>query len=445
MSRIEELPDDFDERIDLNKQAPAQHVSSDSSQAPDLVDHLLHTAPPFPSEQSSSQNNEAAASASGPSMPPAMHSIRKYTADEVVKMLNRTPLFMTTLDETDGEGGENIELEALRALAYEGTRAEVAQNFREQGNEQARAKHWRDAKGYYDQAIAALKNPNVKPRDPEEGAAQLDVVELDEEKERAKEREIEEACYINRALCNLELKNYRACTLDCAATLKLNPDNVKAWYRSASACLALDKIPEAEDACARGLEVDRTNAALKTLQGKILARKNHLAELERKRREREERAAAEKAILSKGLKARGIKSRTTDAAPDTEDAVLRLSSPLDPSSTLVVPVLLLYPLHAQSDFIKAFEETQTLNDHLEYILPLPWDAENEYTPEVECYIESAGGGGGLIKAGKKLPLHKILGSGKVEIVDGLLRVYVVPKARSESWVREFKARQPQKQ
>lgn len=185
MSRIEELPDDFDKSIDLNNQPS-----------------------PFPPK--ASRNDAPAATSDAPTaaMPPAMHSIRQYSADEVVSMLNRTPLFMTELDETDGDGGENVELEALKALAYEGTRAEIAQNFREQGNDHAKAKNWREAKGYYDQALAALKNPITKPQDPREGEAELDVVEVDEQAERRKEREIEEACHINRALCNLELSMF---------------------------------------------------------------------------------------------------------------------------------------------------------------------------------------------------------------------------------------------
>ena len=137
-------------------------------------------------------------------------------------------------------------------------------------------------------------------------------------------------------------------------------------------------------------------------------------------------------------------ARKTDAAPDTEDAVLRLEDPMAPHSTLIVPVMFLYPLHAQSDFIKAFEEGHSLNDHLDYILPLPWDQEGEYAkPDaVEVYIETASGG--LVKAGKKLPLLKILAGGKVEIVDGLLKMYVVPKEKAAGWVQEFKKRQPQR-
>lgn len=379
-----------------------------------------------------------------------------YDVDEVIKSLKRVPLFMTDLDDA---GEENPELEGLRQLAYEGTRSEVAGNFREQGNDHARVKNWQDAKEFYTKALAAL---HALPKPPEDGPPDVEVVEIDEEAEAKKEREIEEACYVNRALCNLELsrctgflenyakadrsyaENYRSCNLDCASTLKLNPRNVKAWYRSASACLALDKIREGEDACSRGLEVEPKNIALQALQAKIQKRKEYLREVERKRKEREEREKAEAVTLKLALKTRNYIVRSTEKAPNMEDAALKLSDPLESTSTLLVPVLLLYPLHAQSDFIKAFNETQSLAEHLTYIFedPLPWDEKHEYSAKnVECYIETIAGG--LIKAGKKLPLSKILASGKVEIVDGLLKVYVVPKARAHGWIEDFKAKRPQ--
>lgn len=141
-------------------------------------------------------------------MPPAMEGLHGHTVDEVYKMINRTPLFMTTLDETDGEGGENVELEAIKALMHEGTTAEIAGNFREQGNEQAKAKRWKDAKSFYDQALTALKNPKRK-FEAEGGKTDLEVVDVDEKAEEQKERQLEEACYVNRALCNLELSMYR--------------------------------------------------------------------------------------------------------------------------------------------------------------------------------------------------------------------------------------------
>lgn len=135
-------------------------------------------------------------------LPPGMQHNISSTPSELFSSLNRIPLFMTSLDETDGSGGENVQLEALKALAYEGTRAEVAQNFREQGTELVREeKRWGEARDYYTKALEALKRPPLPP-DPEEGPQ---VIEIDEEAEAQKEREIEEVCLVNRALCNLEM------------------------------------------------------------------------------------------------------------------------------------------------------------------------------------------------------------------------------------------------
>ena len=93
----------------------------------------------------------------------------------------------------------------MRALQYEGTRAEIAQNFREQGNEMARAKRWKDGKEYYTKGLAALKQLQfIRPSAEDTGFQSTQ--DLEPEVEAKKEKEIEEACYINRALCNLELR-----------------------------------------------------------------------------------------------------------------------------------------------------------------------------------------------------------------------------------------------
>jgi len=154
--------------------------------------------------QQSEQNGAQKASVE---MPPAMAEVKKLSVDELVSEMNRMPLFMTSLDETDGEGGENIALEALKAMAYEGTRAEIAENFRQQGNECARAKQWKDAKEFYDKAIVALRQPQSTP-DPNASGPDVIEVELDEEEEAKKEKATEEACYVNRALCNLEKSEF---------------------------------------------------------------------------------------------------------------------------------------------------------------------------------------------------------------------------------------------
>ncbi|KAF1985729.1 TPR repeat protein-like protein [Aulographum hederae CBS 113979] len=372
---------------------------------------------------------------------------------ETLSEMSKMPLFMTSINPEE----ENADLDALKALAYEGTKLEVASNFREQGNECARERRWGDAGEFYRKAVQVLRGKvgvvEAPAEEGEGGEVEMDlrgkgagrvlgeVYEDGEgaEEERRREMEVEEVCYVNRALCHLELKNYRSATQDCAAALRLNPRNIKAYYRSASACLALDKIPEAEDACQRGLEIDDKNAALKTLKTRIAERKTLLETQERKRRDREERIAREKATLKQALKQRNISLKMTGKAPEMEDAEIKLSDPFDASSTLAFPVILLYPLDLQSDFIKEFKEDESLNAHLEYILPLPWDERGVYTMrDVECYVETEAGG--LIKAGKKLPLGKILGSGKVAVTDGLVKVNVVVKEKAGEWIEEVKRR-----
>jgi hypothetical protein len=221
--------------------------------------------------------------------------------------------------------------------------------------------------------------------------------------------------------------------------LRLNPKNVKAWYRAASACLALDKVNEALDACQSGLTYEPQNAALASLLTKAEARKARLEELDRTRLERDKRHQLEQETLRIALKARNIPTRNTDRPPEMPEAAVALDDPLDASSTLKFPLMFLYPMHSQTDFIQAFPETDSIGQHLNYILPLPWDDGSEYSPDtVECYMETIEGG--LVKAGKKLPLLKLLSSGKVEVVDGLVRVMVVPEYNAKTWIEDFKKR-----
>ena len=138
-------------------------------------------------------------------LPPSMAHKRETDVNDLLREINRVPLFMTSLDETDGSGGDNLELEALKAIAYEGTRAEIAQNFREQGTELIRTeKRYAEARDFYSKAISALRSPPPEP-DPEQGPS---VIEIDDEAEERKEREIEEVCLVNRALCNLEMSRF---------------------------------------------------------------------------------------------------------------------------------------------------------------------------------------------------------------------------------------------
>ena len=82
MPRVEELPDDFDESLKLDE--------------PEASSTATSTAVPFPIKPSS-----AAQDGPTPQLPPQMQSVRSYTADEIVQMMNKTPLFMTSLESVD--------------------------------------------------------------------------------------------------------------------------------------------------------------------------------------------------------------------------------------------------------------------------------------------------------------------------------------------------------
>ncbi|EAW06988.1 HSP70/90 family co-chaperone CNS1 [Aspergillus clavatus NRRL 1] len=426
MGQVEELPDDFDESLNLNERPPA--TDAPPSQLYNEGPSPAAEETPFPINEERLKEIESN-DPRAPKLPPTMASVRSNTGEDILKMMNKTPLFMTDINEAGDENGENPVLDALQAMQNEGTRGEVAQSYREQGNEAAREKRWIDAKEFYTKAIAVVTvkdNKWEKPEDPKEEEKLL--------------RQVEEASYINRALCNLELKNYRSTTLDCASTLKLNPKNVKAYYRSSMALFSLDKLVEAEDAAARGLALDPDNKPLQQVAAKIADRKAALERIAAKKKAEEERVQKEKLLLSTALRARQIRTRKTAQPPDMDDAHIRLTpDPLSPESTLEFPTVLLYHMDAQTDFIKSFSEMSSIEDHLEYIFPLPWDEKHEYTINtVDCYMETVTGG--LIKAGKKLPLLQILSGGKVEVVDELVKIYVIPTAKSAKFIAEMKAR-----
>ncbi|KAI4105882.1 MAG: hypothetical protein LQ339_003200 [Xanthoria mediterranea] len=448
MSRIQELPNDYNSS---NPLPPS-------------------TETPFPiSTKPKAQN---ASSATTPSLPPAMDSVRSHTADEIVQMMKRTPLFMTNLDEATGAAGEdvekNVELEALRALQYEGTRAEIALGFKERGNEMVGEKRWGDAKEFYTKGILALRKRSEQQGEQSnndgDGGGDGDG---SEQEEMAKERKIEEACYVNRALCNLELKNYRSTLTDTSHTLLLSPTNTKAHYRSTLALLALAKHDLALDTCTRGLALTSptlisTNIAMQpppehlafqTLRSRILAAKNESENKESVRRAADEKRRREQLTLSAAITARGIKVRWTGQPPELEDAKVHLEpDPLSATSEVFWPVLVLYPLVGESDFLKGVGETASVADIVGTVLGeglLPWDGEGEYVlgdggeegkkkKGVDVFMETVEGG--MVKVGRKMRLLDVLVGGKLEVVDGVVRCFVVPRAKVEGWVEEMRKR-----
>jgi tetratricopeptide (TPR) repeat protein len=242
-------------------------------------------------------------------------------------------------------------------------------------------------------------------------------------------------------MCNILLKNYRRAINDCTSALVINNKNVKAWFRCAKAYFMLNKLEESKECIKLGLSVDVDNKPLTDLAEEIRKKEEAIARKQQEEREREELERKKKDTLQLALKARHVSITHSAKAPDTQDAEIQLDDPFNPASILSYPLLFMYPIHAQSDFVKAARETSTVKEQLEMVLEEPphWDVGHEYTPSsVVVYVETKVGG--LAKAGPKAPFHKLVKEGNIELLDGLIRLLVVPKNKSTLFVEEWKRR-----
>ena len=88
----------------------------------------------------------------------------------------------------------------MRALKYEGTPVEIALGLKQDGNESARLKRWKEAKELFTQALGVLRKSHQTST-----SAELNETSDAAQGKAQEEKSIEEACYVNRALCNLEL------------------------------------------------------------------------------------------------------------------------------------------------------------------------------------------------------------------------------------------------
>jgi tetratricopeptide (TPR) repeat protein len=89
-------------------------------------------------------------------------------------------------------------------------------------------------------------------------------------------------------------ENYGSVLKDCSKAISLNAHSSKAYYRSASALVALERFDEALDCCERCLHFDKDNSAVKSVREKALKLKEaktrkEIERVERARQEEKER------------------------------------------------------------------------------------------------------------------------------------------------------------
>lgn len=347
-----------------------------------------------------------------PELPPQLANIANKTADDVMSELNKVPFFMAELDE-DAKAGENPELEALRALAYDGEPDEVATNFKNQGNDCYKLKDYKNAIEYY-----------TKGLDIECG---FDTINA--------------SLYSNRAACNLELKNYRKCIEDCKQVLLIDGKNVKACYRSGKAFFLVDRYDEAKQILQYGLSIDPDNNSMKDVLNQVISKENKIKAAKEAKQKELEYQKMKQSILDNSIKLRRYTILSTNNPGDyLKDAQIRLEDEKDHESQLIIPAMILYPTIDEFDYVAEISELATPLEIIEMILnrPREWfenpKHENFTVKKLDCYMETEAGG--LIKIGKKMALNTALlnQAPKAPLFDNALRLFVVPKVDAAQWL-----------
>lgn len=106
MGQVEELPDDFDESLNLNE-APPETTAEPPKNAVPAEEELA-----FPINEERLKEMEAQ-DPTAPKMPPNMASVRTHTTDELADMLNKTPLFMTDINKAGDESESTFSVETM--------------------------------------------------------------------------------------------------------------------------------------------------------------------------------------------------------------------------------------------------------------------------------------------------------------------------------------------
>ncbi|KAL0580918.1 HSP70/90 co-chaperone [Marasmius crinis-equi] len=351
--------------------------------------------------------------------PAGPETFSKEALEGKLDEFDNVPLFMKSLPE---DAGTNPTLAALQELAYEGTPDEVADNFRERGNESYKEKKYRDALMFYNQGIEA------KP---------TDLV-------------LKEKLLLNIAACNLILKNFGSVLRDCASAITINSKSLKAYYRSSQALLELDRLDEAIDCCKRSLAIQED----KDTRGLLEKAEKKKAEKEEKEKAKLLQQQKEKLMkfgIRQALQKRNVIVKTNPNAqhPDQYPHF----DPEDPTyQSLIFPVYLEYPEHGTYDVVPEFVEDTPFSAHLDVMFPPKgeapaWDKKGEYTSG-KLVVYASTKRKRLLKVGRNMSLRDLCDAAKakdgdpadgLELTDGHLTFAVVPKGDYEKkWIEDFK-------
>lgn len=334
----------------------------------------------------------------------------------IAQEMSQIPLFMTELPEN---AEDNIQLQALQQLLYEGTPEEVANNFREQGNER------------YGEAIKEreTKRRSVLFRDAimfyGKGLDQDDITD-----------ELSIALLLNRAAANMSLQNYGLVKKDCLRVLEKDVGNAKARMRLVNAYLSLGQLEEAEE-CLEGMPNLEEGSSALSEREKLRAK---LAEKRSKQRTTTTTSPIDIALTSRGLtRLVGVEKHILSELPSMTNVP---SATLLPNGMLVFPVILLYPQYGESDFIQYWEEGVTIREQLECVFEsrAPWDIHNLYTDVngMSAFVKSVDGA--MLGVSVESSPGSLLGTVIKHYESSLLGLYIVPTLHSQAFASKFSTR-----
>ncbi|ESP05161.1 hypothetical protein LOTGIDRAFT_102857, partial [Lottia gigantea] len=255
---------------------------------------------------------------------------------------------------------------------------ERADNYRDDGNDNFKKKRYRIAIDNYTEGITS-NSPDVT----------LNAV-----------------LYCNRAAAQFHLGNYRSAFHDCIFARKFKPDHYKAIIRGVKCCLEMKKYDDCIKWCDAALMMEPDDKDVLDWRSKADKLQKTLEKEIRKQAAQERKEEAEEKKLIELIQSKGIKIAGLDKLrSETKLSPLILANveshhpagakvKVDENNILHWPVLFFYPENSQTDFIEAFNETNTFADHIIAMFgidsdPAAWDIDKKYKPEsLEIYFEN---------------------------------------------------------
>ena len=261
----------------------------------------------------------------------------RWNEDNWEEELEQHPLFMTKQSEN---GDLPPVLEALQQLKYgedDNTKDELAKNYKEDGNQNFKAKQYRIAIDCYTEAI----------------------------KQNVESKEFNSILFANRSAANYYLENYRSALLDALRSVELNMSNTKAVRRLIQCLNRLEKYDELIKFCDNNSDyIDDVVEIRKDAEEKLKIKERDQRKASLKERKENELIIAYQNRVLEALNRRKIKFNNRNDLFNVVHSASANCKIEFTDDSMSFPVLFVYPEVAMCDFIERFNENDQFYQHL---------------------------------------------------------------------------------